>query len=841
MSRLEKAVGPLSVPLSPDLSYKPIKTIQHASNLPEIRSTLAHLSAQESTLTDRLDALLNSHQDLSRQLHRLDLLRAHLASHAQNARTIAQSSLAPAASTAARLSSAVSALDTEQAAVRATLQVVEQVVELRACVLGVVGCMGAPQDWEGAASYLQRARKIPDEVARGAFAEMMVPTAEVPDSPVVTLDQAAESLCALFLKEFERAAGSGDGGGVTRFFKLFPMIGRVDTGLEAYGRYVCHGVAARARNNLREGSGKKEGLFYANALTRLFEHIAQIVDGHESLVERHYGPGTMIKVIERLQVEADVQGGLILDTWGDERSVERRLTEVKSYAFSFLVQSFLSAPRGASGTPRSMSPAIRDGHAGAQSQEDESVDMKEVDGILNETARMLGRWALYTRFLASKAIVSAWLKQASFPKLIALSKSDEDANHPTFKGLTLPTFLGNSTLHKKVSKALIEPFNVMTTFYFRRSVEKAFQLDEPPPDLSLNPNRDIGNPPFITSAVDDVMYIVNQVLHRSISTSQRSVISSVVPAIDRVLGSDFVGMAQRKMRDESYPKAVIQGALPPEDKIIQFLVLINNLDVATDYIKRIVRTNRNPGSIAAETNGIPGGANDSQSFLADLFPFNNDATFVENSLKSLESSFENKTSELVAEAISVTYHQVMKPRIRPILAEAFRDTDYNITAEDLADLRREREGDTGGGEDDILNDDLVKQRFTRGWTALSKPLRRILTGKNGDRLISTAVQYLSRALEKRIWSYYGRINELGAVRMERDIAGIVNATVQGGRYGLRDSFSRCVQITLVMNMEEDEWDEMVQAKNDEQGGDDGIVWYLDMNERKRARAMVKDR
>ena len=381
----------------------------------------------------------------------------------------------------------------------------------------------------------------------------------------------------------------------------------------------------------------------------------------------------------------------------------------------------------------------------------------------------------------------------------------------------------------------------MTTFYFRRSVEKSFQLDEPPPDLSLNPNKDIGNPPFITSAVDDVMYIVNQVLHRSLSTSQRSVISSVVPAIDRVLGSDFVGMTQRKMRDESYPKAAIQGALPPEDKIIQFLVLINNLDVATDYIKRIVKTNLHPGSSTGETNGAPEETVHSRPLLADKFSFNNDAAFVESSLKSLESSFENKTSELVTEAISVTYHQVMKPRIRPILAEAFRDIDYSLFAEDLTEIRRERVGDTGGGEEDILNDDLVKQRFTRGWLALSRPLRRLLTDKNSDRLMSTAVQYLSRALEKRIWSYYGRVNELGAVRMERDIAGIVNATVQGGRYGLRDSFSRCVQITLVMNMEEDEWEEMVQAKNDEQDGDEGIVWYLDMDERRRARAMVKDR
>src|SRR5690349_4718961 len=116
----------------------------------------------------------------------------------------------------------------------------------------------------------------------------------------------------------------------------------------------------------------------------------------------------------------------------------------------------------------------------------------------------------------------------------------------------------------------------MTTFFFRRSVEKAFQLDGYPTGLSLSLSRHIeGNAPYIILAVDDVMYIVNTVIQKSISTSQRDVIASVVPTIGRVLGSDFVGMIQRKMRDESYPRPVIQGGFPPEDKIIQFIVLIN--------------------------------------------------------------------------------------------------------------------------------------------------------------------------------------------------------------------------------------------------------------------------
>ncbi|KAK4997566.1 Golgi transport complex subunit 4 [Elasticomyces elasticus] len=787
--------------MSADNHVSQTQSIYTATSVAEIRNALVALSLQEASVTSRLNALLESQKDLSRSLNRLDLARAQLGTQAVTARSISNGMLASAASTANRISGAVKRLDQEQKNVKATLEVVEQVAELKSCVLGVHGSMGAPQDWETAASYLHRASKIPKEVVDSTFAEENVPTAEVPDPPRVTLDAAAESLCGLFLREFEKATKETDGAKITRFFKLFPLIGRSEVGLDAYGRYVCGGVAARARNNLSQGK-RGDNMLYANALTKLFEHVAQIIDGHEPLVERHYGTGMMIRVIERLQTEADVQGGILLDTWFEEKNIARKLTDVKSYAFSFLVQSFLSSQKPYGGTPRSESPGQRDISGGSRRSEDEGVDMKEVDGLLSEAAMMLSRWSLYCRFIATKC-----------------SASEDSFN----SHLSLPNFISQSSLQKKASNSLIEPFNVMTTFLIRRSVEKSFQLDEPPPDLSLNPNKPLkADPPFITSAVDDIMYIVNQVLQRSLATSQRAVVASVIPTVGRVLGSDFVGMVQRKMRDESYPKAAIQGALPPEGLIVAFLVLINNLDVASDYVRRIVQTST--GSNRASTQNGQNGSTTTP--LVELFPFKQDAVFVENSLKSLQSGFEAKTSELINEAIQVMFQQVMRPRLRPVLIETFRDVDYNQADDDIG----------GQGADDRDDrENLVAQRFERGWMALMLPIKRILTERNFDRLTTTVATYLSKTLEKRIWSYYGRVNELGAVRMERDIAGIVGAAVKGGRYGLRDAFTRCLQMTLIINMEDDEWEEL------QRDADGGIAWQLDAGERQRTRAIVQDR
>lgn len=811
--------GNSAIPSVEEVSVSP--SIYDTTSVAAIRASLSALHTRDAAITSRLQALISSQADLSRELGRLDLLRAHLGTQVIHTRDISNGMLDSAAGTASHLSSKVRELDLEKKRVEETLGVVEQVAELKACVQGVVGSMGAPQDWEAAAGYISRASKIPDYIVEGTFAARIVPSVEVPDAPGITIENAKESLCGLFLREFEKAADEGDGSKITRFFKLFPLIGREDTGLEVYGRYVCQGVAARARGSLREGtkgSAGQEGFFYANALTRLFEHIAQIVDGHGTLLERHYGQGKMVKVIERLQVEADVQGGIILDLWGEERNVDRRLTDVKSYPFSFLVHSFLPAQKNM-GISRTNSPAVGGGTNGRLS-EDEGVDMKEIDGLLNETALMLSRWSMYSRFLAGKCRVSP-------PDILlqAISKISQDPAESREELLVMPELLAKSALSRKISGRLTTPFNIMTTFFFRRSVEKAFQLDESPTGLTLNPSKPLeGNAPFIVSAVDDVMYIVNTVLQRSLSTSLREVIASVVPTISRVLGSDFIGMIQRKMRDESYPKAAVQGGFPPEDKIIAFIVLINSLDLAADYISRIVTSRLSPAELPTGGKG--------PDPLTEMFPFGHDATFIKTTLEYLNSSFATKTSELISDGVQVLFERVAKPRLRPVLSETFRDVDYSLDEEELAEIARNNDAD----EDRELLNDLVARRFEDSWEALMKPLQRIMTPKSFASLLDATAKYLAKVLEKRIWLMAGKINALGAQRIERDFSGIISAVASGGRYGVRDSFARVVQISMVVNMEEEEWEEINEADEE---GEEGMAWVLNEEERRRARLLVR--
>lgn len=376
----------------------------------------------------------------------------------------------------------------------------------------------------------------------------------------------------------------------------------------------------------------------------------------------------------------------------------------------------------------------------------------------------------------------------------------------------------------------------MTTFFIRRSVEKAFQLDESPSGLNLNLQTPLrADPPFITSAVDDIMYIVNKVIQQSLATSQEAVVTNVVPTLSRVLGSDFIGMTQRKMRDECYPRAAVQGGQPPEQQIISFLVQINNLDIAVDYIRRIVQNNSDSKPslpVTGDTNQ-PALVTD---HLRALFPAPASALRVAQTLHSLNASFESKVNDLLSDGIQVVFNNVIKHRLRPILADAFRDIEYqpHDSIESPTDVQDEYQGHEGSKE-------LVRPRFAAGWTELLVPLSRILTAQAFDRLLTVTVAYFVRLLEKRLWSYQGRINPLGAARLERDIAGLASAAVDvghgsgaPGRYKHREAFARCLQMTLVMGMDEDEWDEVVR------GGEAAeVVDKLSREEKVRVRAMVR--
>jgi len=149
-------------------------------------------------------------------------------------------------------------------------------------------------------------------------------------------------------------------------------------------------------------------------------------------------------------------------------------------------------------------------------------------------------------------------------------------------------------------------------------------------------------------------------------------------------------------------------------------------------------------------------------------------------------------------------------------------------------------------DESLQSSESVTSRFTNLYHHLSHPFRRIMTASTYDKLLFILAARLSKSLEQRIWASAGKINELGAIRLERDITGIIGVVVREGKYGLRDVFTRCTQICMMLNMEEDEVSEMLRRdSNAEVGngeGDDAeseVDWKLSKEERRKARGLLR--
>lgn len=826
-------------------SAKLTKDVIHASTLEDLRVALQQVKTARSSIDHSLQRYVSSTSLAhSNQVRKLNLLKAQLGSALSSSHDLL-SNLSSASFGASALAVKVRRIDLEQSRVSESLQYVNDVIELKHCVQGVNHAMDI-RDWERAANYINKARQLSPDLLNGTFAKAMVPSAEFPDFPEETLHEASKSLGVVFLREFEKAANERNMGSLTRYFKLFPLIGQEKEGLSVYAKFICGIITAQSRQRIQSrqssASSFDSPMFYALAMTRLFENIAVIVNQHAPIVERHYGKGRMAKVLDKTQDEADSQGGLIVDTLWDERNIPRVLTDVQAYSFPYLVNSF--APGGSStagnksstsnSSRRANSPGFNSGNrnssdfnSGGGVYDSENVDLKHIGDLIRELSVIMNRWSLYRKFLGVK-----WTEYSG------------ESNISSSGIMGMPSVLIESNFEKKINTKVGPAFQTMAIFAFRRSLEKALQLEELP-DITLSYSPES---PLVTSLVEDCMYILKIILQQTLDTGEIYVIKPTITSIRRILESDFVGAMQRKLRDDA-PRAVSATATfnattstgssstsggivsrlstpPPgasaspgsstsgsgipgglsglhgheEIRLRNFMVFLNNLYIASEYSTRIVK----------------------DSVIEDSSPFGTDAQDIRDQLNTFVQSFKHRCDELITDGTQVAFSQVMSARIRHLANNLFKDTDYMVSPGDGPN--------NGGGNSDEYsgsNSSMVSIIFNREWGVIKNGLANVLAPPLFTKFMTHAAGLLSRTLEKRIWSLEGKVNELGAIKLDRDVSRII-AQVSTGQYSLRDKFVRVAQLVMIIGLDDVEEEE-------------GVSWILNDSERQRARLIRVER
>lgn len=235
-------------------------------------------------------------------------------------------------------------------------------------------------DFESAAKLIQRYLAFDPKVIESLFADASADKQYLSDTdnsnvfmtpgslselaagelPVEKMKKARTELMDILSQRFDKAVETNSDEGILRFFKLFPLIGYSELGLDKYSTFVCSTVAKRCQDNLRNTIASKSlsdillGLssanrrlsslgptFYADLLTKLFESVATVVDKQALLVESTYGSGRMLRVIQRLQIETDTQANIILDSFMEKRGIRRKVGQLGGYSLSLSWADFV--------------------------------------------------------------------------------------------------------------------------------------------------------------------------------------------------------------------------------------------------------------------------------------------------------------------------------------------------------------------------------------------------------------------------------------------------------------------------------------------------------------------
>jgi hypothetical protein len=172
------------------------------------------------------------------------------------------------------------------------------------------------------------------------------------------------------------------------------------------------------------------------------------------MVQAHYGPGTMLHVIQRLQEETDTQSMRIFERYSNERKIDRRVSEIRTVGLSQLRSPTLSRVNPSN----SASPSLQQSPDPA-ALANPLLDPRELDTSSSELAIMSQRSALFHRFLRARA------KE----ELEAIPNEEEFWKDTNRKLYDSDGLLLMSRLSKRVSD-LLDSYLIMEEYLVRRSV-----------------------------------------------------------------------------------------------------------------------------------------------------------------------------------------------------------------------------------------------------------------------------------------------------------------------------------------------------------------------------------
>ena len=161
------------------------------------------------------------------------------------------------------------------------------------------------------------------------------------------LQDSKTKLQTIVTERYEQALHANDVPELERFFKIFPLIGLRDVGIERFSAYLCsqiHVSAEKSFNALvqqtilggaNDSSSGRWSIIFADALILLFERVARVIEAYQPVIQASYGYGNMFGFMRNIQRECDEQAVRILAKFKETRRLGYFLRSVNSSSMAY--------------------------------------------------------------------------------------------------------------------------------------------------------------------------------------------------------------------------------------------------------------------------------------------------------------------------------------------------------------------------------------------------------------------------------------------------------------------------------------------------------------------------
>ncbi|KAI7854030.1 COG4 transport protein-domain-containing protein [Circinella umbellata] len=469
----------------------------------------------------------------------------------------------------------------------------------------------------------------------------------------------------------------------------------------------------------------------------------------------------MLRVIQRLQEESDIESGRILDQFVQNRKLESKLVEIQSLNIAMIRSSTTnwstSPGGGTNGTSVAGAGTGLNGTNGSSvsgqingNNNNPLTDPRQLDANLLELALISQRGALFYQFINERADdeMEHIGTDESTQDMIMHGK---DKRYYSDNGL-----LASSGLVKR-NKELMNSYLVIDSFLLKRNMDKAMKLDDYDPSSGQT-----------STCVDDVFFILQKVVKRSISTCEPDVVAATVKAILKTLDSGYLQVFQQKM------SVTFAGQEPGNRNVersieqakINYMVLLNNLNVSAEYMERLAQDARPEVEAAIWKNP------------------DHDIKIATKALDDLASA-SSKFRKLLQSGMEQLMGQILKPRIRPLFQHGYREVKYVLEEDEY-------------NEADV--DELFVKRFRSGFDKLIDSYQRTLTDANFTTIMGLLLDAITAQWERIISQT--RFNQYGALRFDKDLRSVIHYLSSMTEWLSRDRFTRLNQMATLLNFEE---------------------------------------